>query len=111
MLHNAEKFKAFVSIVFDAEETYSAMRDEKHVMHAEVQISGSTIMYCDATEQWKAQTANLFVYVPDADATYELALANGATTVTAPSTQSYGRSCGVTDPVGNVWWITSVVSQ
>jgi PhnB protein len=50
----------------------------------------------------------MFVIVPDADRTYEKALANGATTIMPPADQEYGRSGGVTDPYGNVWWITSV---
>jgi uncharacterized glyoxalase superfamily protein PhnB len=66
-------------------------------------------MYCDATEQWAPQTANLFVYVPNADDTYAVALAAGATVVMEPSTQDYGRTCGVKDPFGNTWWITSVL--
>ncbi|TXK49003.1 VOC family protein [Pontibacter qinzhouensis] len=111
MLAGANKFKAFVSAVFGAQETYSAMRDADHIMHAEVQLNGSTIMYCDATEQWKPQTANLFVYVEDANQTYQLALDNGASSVTEPADQEYGRSCGVTDPTGNVWWITSVLKK
>ena len=32
----------------------------------------------------------------------------GATTVMGLSDQDYGRTCGLTDPLGNVWWITSV---
>jgi uncharacterized glyoxalase superfamily protein PhnB len=73
-----------------------------------MQIDGSTIMLADATEQWKEQTANLFVYVENADKAYNTALENGATSLMELSDQSYGRTCGVTDPVGNVWWITSM---
>ena len=50
----------------------------------------------------------MFVYVEDADETYKKAVENGAETVMPPDDQPYGRSCGVTDPFGNVWWITSI---
>ncbi|MBC8172443.1 MAG: VOC family protein [Chitinophagales bacterium] len=110
MLNGAKKFVDFVTKVFSAELTEMKMReDEITVMHSEVRIGGSTIMFTDATDQWKPQTANMFVYVKDADETYQKAITEGSTTVMEPADQSYGRSCGVTDPFGNVWWITSVL--
>jgi len=109
MLESAEKFIDFTTKVFGAEVKFKTMRDNTDVvMHSEIQISGSTIMFCDSTEKWKKDTANLFIYVEDADQTYERALSEGAITVMELADQDYGRSCGVTDPSGNVWWITSV---
>ena len=35
-------------------------------MHAEIIVNGSTIMVTDETKDWTRQTANLFVYVPNA---------------------------------------------
>ena len=111
MLHGALKFIDFVQAVFDAELTthmHKLRDDGVTVMHSEITIGGSTIMFTDATEQWKEQTANLFVYVKSADETYKKAIDGGATTVMELNDQSYGRTCGVTDPFGNVWWITSI---
>ncbi len=109
MLKSAEKFIDFTTKVFGAEVTFKKMRDNSDViMHSEIRINGSTIMFCDSTEEWKAQTANLFIYVENADETFLNALSEGATTIMEPADQDYGRSCGVTDPSGNVWWITSV---
>jgi uncharacterized glyoxalase superfamily protein PhnB len=111
MVKGALKFIDFVKTVFNAELTTSMHKlreDTKTVLHSEVTIGGSTIMFTDATEQWREQTANLFVYVDNADETYKKAIASGAITVMELSDQDYGRTCGVTDPFGNVWWITSV---
>jgi len=109
MLHNAHKFIDFVLAVFDAEAGMKHFRDDGvTLMHAELHIAGSTIMVADATDKWPAQTANMFVYVPNADATYQKALDNDCTEVMPLSNQDYGRTCGVADPFGNVWWITSV---
>lgn len=108
MLNNATAFIDFVKQVFNAELTFERMRDEHKLMHAEVRINDSTLMFCDATDQWKAQNANLFVYVPNADEAYQKAVAAGAETVMPLSDQDYGRTCGITDPTGNIWWITSV---
>lgn len=111
MVNGALKFIDFVKAVFNAELTTSMHKlreDTKTVLHSEVTIGGSTIMFTDATEQWKEQTANLFVYVDNADETYAKAITAGAVTVMELSNQDYGRTCGVTDPFGNVWWITSM---
>jgi len=111
MLDGGLKFIEFTQTVFDAKVNLSMHQmhsDFEKVRHSEIQIGGSTIMFTDTTEQWKAQPANLFIYVENADATYQKALDAGATSVMGLSDQNYGRTCGVQDPFGNVWWITSV---
>jgi PhnB protein len=113
MLAGALKFLDFTRKVFDAKLTTDMhkLREDGAVVHSEITIGGSTIMFTDATEQWKEQTANLFVYVDNADETHKKAIDAGATTVMELSDQDYGRTCGITDPLGNVWWITSVNKQ
>lgn len=108
VVENAQAFINFTRNVFDAQEKYKAMRTETLIMHAEISIGDSVIMFADATEQYTQQNAGLFIYVDDCDAVYQKALDNGANTVTAPADQSYGRSAGVKDPFGNTWWLTSV---
>ncbi len=55
--------------------------------------------------------AGMFIYVDDADTAYQKALTAGATTVEGqePSDKEYGRACGIKDPFGNTWWITSAI--
>lgn len=107
IIPNAAGFMDFAQKVFGATETHRTMRDEQVIRHAEVMIGGNTIMFADATEQFPAQPAGMFVYVADADATYQKALDNGATSIMPPADQPYGRTCGVKDPCGNTWWITT----
>jgi uncharacterized glyoxalase superfamily protein PhnB len=107
ILKNASEFIDFMTEVFEAEVTYKAMHDEKTIMHAELKIGDSKIMFADATEQWKVQPAGLFIYVDGADVVYNKAKLKGAEVVTLMTDQSYGRSGGVKDPFGNTWWITS----
>lgn len=109
ILENAPVFAEFVKNSFQGKQTMCNFRDDgTTIAHAELQISGSTIMFSEATDQWKVQTASLFLWVDNADAAYQAALQNGATTVLELSDQSYGRTCGVKDPCGNTWWVTSV---
>jgi uncharacterized glyoxalase superfamily protein PhnB len=109
IIKNALGFFNFMQSVFGATEKMKIMRDDNHIMHGELQIGESTIMFADSNEQFNVQNAGMFVYVEDADLVYNKALAEGATVLTAISKQDYGRSGGVTDPYGNVWWITSVL--
>ena len=106
MMDDARGFIVFIKDVFDAKMTHESERDGM-VGHCEARIGESTMMLSQSRDQWKPATANLFVYVPDADATYEKALSAGAATLMEMADLEYGRSGGVTDPFGNVWWITT----
>ena len=109
IVENAAAFFSFTQNVFGAKERYKAMRTETLIMHAEINIGDSVIMFADATEEHAKQTAGFFIYVDDCDKIYQKALANGAATVTEPADQSYGRSAGIKDPFGNTWWLTTAV--
>lgn len=111
ILQGALEFLEFTQHVFDAKprtDMHKLRDDGAGVLHSEITIGGSTIMFTDATDQWKEQTANLFVYVDNADTTFNKAIDAGATVVMELNNRDYGRTCGVTDPLGNVWWITSI---
>ncbi|XZF14629.1 VOC family protein [Chitinophagaceae bacterium MMS25-I14] len=108
IIPDAAGFSNFVQQVFGATETTRHMRDETIIMHAEVMIEGSIIMFADSTDQFPPQPAGMFIYVADADITYRKALLAGATSVMEPANQEYGRSCGIKDAHGNTWWITSI---
>src|SRR6476646_936135 len=107
IIENADKFSDFMKTVFQAKEINRHMRDEKIIMHAELKIGDSTIMFAEATEPWKPQNAGMFIYVENADNTFQVAVKNGAEVLSEPANQPYGRSGGVKDPFGNIWWITS----
>ncbi len=110
ILKNAEAFIEFTRTVFGAKEIFKSYRDNdnKIIMHAEVQINGCNIMFADMNEFYGVANANLFIYVEDADQTVAIAVQNGATVINELADQDYGRSGGIEDPFGNVWWITSM---
>lgn len=111
ILNGAQQFMDFTKTVFNSEVTFSQLGEGGKIGHSEIQISGSTIMFSETTEKWKEQTANLFIYVADADKTFHKAIASGGEVILPLRTEEYGRTCGVKDPVGNIWWITSVVEE
>jgi len=109
ILKGAAQFIDFTKKVFDAKDSnQQVLRDDGTVQHAEIILNDSTIMVTDEIKDWPQQNANLFVYVPNADETYKKALENGAASLMGLSDQDYGRTCGVKDPFGNIWWITSI---
>ncbi len=106
MMEDAAGFIEFIKNAFDAEMTHESMRDGI-IGHCEARISGGTIMFSQSRDEWKPATANIFVYVPDADEVYRKAISAGASSVMDMADQDYGRSGGFKDPSGNVWWVTS----
>ncbi|MCH5600756.1 VOC family protein [Niabella ginsengisoli] len=110
ILKNADAFIEFTKVVFGATEIFKSYRDNdnKIIMHAEVQINGCNIMFADMNEFYGVANGNLFIYVEDADKTAAVALENGAKIINELADQDYGRSGGIEDPFGNVWWLTSM---
>ena len=52
------------------------------------------------------------MFVADADATIERAVAAVARVITAPATHAFGQRGGrVRDPFGNIWWISAVIEE
>jgi PhnB protein len=107
ILKDAEAFIKFAIFVLEAKETKKIMRDAETIMHAEIMIGESTIMFAEATDIYKIQNAGLFVYVNDSDVAIEKSIVMGAKLISATSNQPYGRSGGILDPFGNTWWITT----
>ncbi len=86
--------------------------DGKSVMHAAAHIGDSMIFVSDAPGFAKPTTANLFLYVPDVDASYARATSAGAKLGALVSTMFWGDRWGmVEDPFGNQWQIATHVED
>jgi PhnB protein len=110
LLKGAKQFIEFTKSVFDA--TVSECRereDTNQVMHAELMIKGSMIMVADATDRWIPSTNSLFIWVENADVTYQKAIQNGAESIMELANFETRRISGVKDAFNNIWWITSVL--
>jgi uncharacterized glyoxalase superfamily protein PhnB len=83
-------------------------RPDGKIMHAEMKIGDSRVMFGEANDKWPATTSSLYVYVPDADAAFKQAIQAGGKSTVEPMDQFYGdRSGCVTDPSGNTWWVAT----
>jgi uncharacterized glyoxalase superfamily protein PhnB len=105
----AAKVIEFLKKAFGAETVFEPMkRPDGLIMHAELKIGDSRVMVADANEQCQPTQAQLYLYVPNTDATYQRALAAGATSTMAPADMFYGdRSASVKDSSGNTWFIAT----
>jgi PhnB protein len=82
------------------------------IAHVEVRIGSSIVMLFDSYEGWPETPAFFRLYVGDADAVYQQALAAGASSVTRVSELFWGDRVGrVRDPFGNIWWLQSHVTD
>jgi PhnB protein len=108
---DADAEMRFLQTAFGATETSCHRNGDGSVMHAELKVGDSLVMLGQASGQWKALPAALYLWVPDVDAAYARALEAGATSQSAPEDKPYGhRGAGVVDANGITWWIASPVS-
>lgn len=100
------------SLVGFLEATFSAEVVERSPDGGEVELrigdSAVALALGDEFPDGVATRASIYVYVEDADATYQQALRNGATPMVAPEDKPYGERAGaVRDGFGNVWFIAT----
>jgi uncharacterized glyoxalase superfamily protein PhnB len=71
-------------------------------------MGDSVVMISDGGGARGAMPAFLYVYVPNADETYERAIAAGAESIEKPTDMPYGdRRATVKDPWSNIWQIAT----
>jgi PhnB protein len=104
----ASRFVEFLRKAVDAEEL------ERQVwpggFYATIRVGDSVVTVSESTNHgWmKPLPTMLYLYVPDADASYERAIRAGATSIHPPTNHSYGdRNGGVRDEWGNQWYMAT----
>lgn len=102
----------FLTRAFDATEIHVMRGPGGTVGHADVMVGDSHVMLGQARDEWKPMPSQLYLYLPDCDASFKKAVAAGATAVTQPETQFYGDRHGcVKDLCGNLWWLATHVED
>lgn len=114
---NASAAIEFYKNVFGARELFRMPAPDGRVAHAELQIGSSRFMVNDefmpmATISAGTRPVYLFLYVQDADATYNSAVKHGAHADMPLQNQFWGDRFGrVTDPFGHQWGIATHVED
>jgi len=108
MLENAVEFIEFVKTVFNAETCLlSIAADNRTVLSAEIKIGHSTLLLSEAADKHGKAVGNLFIYVGNAEETFQRAIFHGSSVIKEVSDMDYGRCGGIQDPFGNTWWLTT----
>jgi PhnB protein len=119
-IRGADAAMKFYAAAFGAEVTCRLDMPDGSVAHAEFRIGDSVVMLADENPAWGSTspqslggvTGGVMLYVPDADAAFERALAAGATVKFPLADQFYGdRSGRVVDPFGHHWTLSTRVEE
>jgi uncharacterized glyoxalase superfamily protein PhnB len=101
----------FLAEVFGAEEIGRMTDEAGDIGHAEVRIGDSVVMMFDKRD-WPATPGFLRLYVEDAQAAHDRAVAAGGTSVTRPTHLFWGDIVGrIADPFGNLYWVQQHVED
>jgi len=102
----------FVKEAFVAEQVARFDAPDGTVAHAKVRIGDSIVEMSDAHGLYGPMPTMFYMYVADADATYERAIRAGGKSIEAPGDQPYGdRRAAVEDPFGNRWYMATHVKD
>ncbi len=111
---------AFYRQAFGATERLRMNQPDGRIGHAEILIGDSVVMMADEfpeSEIWGPEhyggcPITLLIYTGDCDAIYTQALTCGATSIREPADRPHGdRSCGVRDPFGYKWYISTHIKD
>ncbi|MGH8426856.1 MAG: VOC family protein [Gammaproteobacteria bacterium] len=106
-VREAERSIKFLEAAFGGQEIGRSMRPDGRIANAQVRIGTSTLMVSEAPEQYKGMHSAYYLYVENADTAMDRAIKNGAVLEMEVGDMPYGdRQGGVTDPCGNVWWLS-----
>jgi PhnB protein len=104
----AEPVIDFLTRAFGAIELGRAVGEDGAILHTTLKIGNSAMELIDAVGIYQPLPGTFYLYVDNADASYNHALECGATAIGAPVDQPYGDRQGtVRDVAGNTWYIAA----
>ncbi len=116
-IREASKAIEFYKKAFDAQELYRFLGpDGKSIIHAEIKIGNSIIMLndempqinCNSPQSLGGTGSSIFLYVNNADATFNKAISAGAKPLMPLMDAFWGDRFGsIQDPFGHVWSIAT----
>jgi PhnB protein len=116
VIEGAAEAIEFYAKAFGAKEIDRASTPDGKIMHATIQIGNSRLMINDAFPDWQVfgpkkiggTPVTVHLYVEDADAVFDQAVAAGATVMMPMNDAFWGDRYGhVVDPFGHSWSIAT----
>ena len=118
-VRNAAAALAFYVEAFDAVEISRLVADDGRIGHSEIIIGSSKLMIADEYPEIDSvgpqtrggPTCSFTIEVPDVDASFERAVAAGATVIRPVADQFHGNRMGwLTDPFGHRWTLSTPIA-
>jgi PhnB protein len=111
-LPNSDHLVAFLKTAFGATENARLVKPDGTLLHAELYIGDTLLMIHELPPGGTPKPCTLYLRVTDTDATFEQAIAAGATPIFQPADMYYGeRVACVTDVSRNDWWIAAPLEK
>lgn len=108
---DADGLLIFLQRAFGAQEVHVVRSPDGRILHADITIGDSHMMFAHATPDFPATTAAVHLYVPETQLTYAAALAAGATSIREPAKQFYGDITAAVRAHQTTWSIGSRVEE
>lgn len=104
-----EELIAFLISALDAKLVRRFDRPDGSLMHAELRIDDGIVMIGGGATDFRSSEVHIHLYVTDALAAYDRAIAAGAQPVQPPSRKAADDDLrgGFRDPAGHIWWIAT----
>ena len=103
----ADRYVDFLSNAFGAREVGRSMAPNGRVANCQMKFETATIMVSEASNDFPASSAALYLYVADANEAMSRAIEAGATKIMDVADMPYNdRQGGVRDISGNIWWLS-----
>ena len=107
----SDAYVRFLETAFGAREIGRSTAPDGRIANCQMRFDTATIMVSEASDAFQASSPAFYLYVSNADAAMEQALAAGADKIMDVADMPYGdRQGGVRDPAGNIWWVSQRLS-
>ena len=101
-----------MKLALGAIEVIKRATPDGEIIHGEVRIGRSIVMFGNASEKARPFPSMLHLYVEDVDALYQRAIESGAISIRDPENRPFGdRVSAVKDRWGNQWWIATHIED
>ena len=105
---DADRLIEFLTRTFGGVVVKDDRYPDGRVQHARVRIGEALLMINESSEVYPANISQMHIIVEDSDATFRVALCNGAVSIMEPNDRPHGeRMSGIIDPCGNTRWNAS----
>lgn len=103
----AEPLIAFMQRALGATDVEKHVSPDGIVRHAHLRVGDTTIEMGEAQGPYQPMPTTFFVKVADSDASYRRGIEAGGASEQEPVDRPFGRSSGVRDPFGNLWYFVA----